>query len=372
MTIAFDAKRLFQNFTGLGNYSRTLLRNLSLYYPQHRYQLYAPKVVKHPSTAFFLENDAFEVITPSYPFASYWRTIGIKSDLIKKQPEIFHGLSHEIPIGIQKLSIKKVVTMHDLVFKVYPDYTPAFQRSIYDFKFRYACENSDVIVAISEQTKRDVVEFYNINPEKIKVIYQTCGDDFQNWEYGLPQLNMPQIPTEFMLYVGSVIERKNLLRIIEAMTMLPKDIVLPLVVVGSGSGKYAQLVKEKIRKEGLDTKIIWIDKIIYEQLPALYRAASLFLYPSEYEGFGIPVIEGLFSKVPVVTSNVSCLPEAGGQDSLLVNPTSAEEIAAAIQNGLTDTALRKQMIENGFDYANKNFAAAKVTAEMHHLYQSLI
>lgn len=372
MTIAFDAKRLFQNFTGLGNYSRTLLKNLSMYYPQIQCQLYAPKVVKHPSTTFFIENDAFEIITPRSIWPSYWRAFGIKSDLAKKQPQIFHGLSHEIPIGIQKMPIKTVVTIHDLVFKVYPEYTPAFQRSIYDFKFKYACKNADIIVAISEQTKSDIINFYDINPEKIKVIYQTCGDDFQNWEKELPLINLPQIPSEFMLYVGSVIERKNLLRIIEAMTMLPKDLTLPLVVIGSDSGNYAQKVREKINKEGLGNRVIWIDKIIYEQLPSLYRAASLFLYPSEYEGFGIPVIEGLFSKVPVITSNVSCLPEASGKDSLLINPASADDIANAIQIGLMNTALRKQMIEKGFEYANNNFTAAKVTADMYQLYQSLI
>jgi glycosyltransferase involved in cell wall biosynthesis len=372
MTIAFDAKRLFQNFTGLGNYSRTLVRNLNGYYPQLHCQLYAPKVVKHPSTLYFIDNPNFEIITPEHRFASYWRTFGIKSDLIKKSPTIFHGLSHEIPMGIQKLPIKKVVTIHDLVFKVYPEYTPAFQRYIYDFKFRYACENSDIIIAISEQTKNDIIKFYDINPEKIKVIYQTCGNDFQNWEQELPPLNMPQIPSEFMLYVGSVIERKNLLRIIEAMSILPKSCTLPLVVIGNNNGKYAQQVKEKIKKEGLENRVVWIEKIIYEQLPALYRAASLFLYPSEYEGFGIPVIEGLFSKVPVITSNVSCLPEAGGQDSLLINPASSDDIADAILKGLTDNALRTQMIAKGFDYANKNFAAGKVTTDMCEVYHNLL
>jgi glycosyltransferase involved in cell wall biosynthesis len=281
-------------------------------------------------------------------------------------------LSHEIPVGIQHIkSLKTVVTMHDLVFKVYPEYTPFLQRQIYDFKFKYACKNADTIIAISEQTKQDIIEFYKISPEKIKVIYQTCGDAFQDWENIPPPTNLKNLPSEYMLYVGSIIERKNLLRIIEAMSLLPKDLLIPLVVVGSG-GAYLQQVKEKIKQTNLTEKVILIEKMIYEQLPALYRNAQVFIYPSEYEGFGIPVIEALFSKVPVITSNISCLPEAGGKDSLLVNPKSSEAISEAIYKSLTDNDLRQKMITSGFQYANDNFAKQKVTKEVNNLYESLL
>jgi glycosyltransferase involved in cell wall biosynthesis len=369
MIIAYDAKRLFQNFTGLGNYSRTLLKNLAIFYPEHHYQLFAPKAVPHPSTQYFIDNQQFSVHTAPHQFHAIWRTFGLAKAIQQSQAQIFHGLSHEIPVGIQRNpNIKTIVTMHDLVFKIYPEYTPTFQRKLYDIKFKYACQNSDVVVAISEQTKRDIIEFYNINPDKIQVVYQTCADSFQDWTLPVPPLSLKKLPSEYMLYVGSVIERKNLLRIVEAMTMLPPDLQIPLVVVGNGRD-YLKKVKDFAQSKKLDHKIIWVEKMIYEELPLLYRNATLFLYPSEYEGFGIPIIEALFSKIPVITSNVSCLPEAAGLNSFLVNPKSSESIADAICKILIDNDLRQKMIQEGFIHAHTNFGASKVTNDIFSLYQ---
>lgn len=370
MTVAYDAKRVFQNFTGLGNYSRTLLKNLNTFFPQGNYQLFAPKRVLHPSTAYFLEQ--FSVHTPQGSLPSWWRTYGMTKDVVSAGAQIFHGLSHEIPIGIQyQKSLKTIVTMHDLVFKVYPEYTSFLQRQVYDLKFRYACNHADKIIAISQQTKQDIIKYYGISPERIAVIYQTCADAFQDWTLPTPALSLKNLPAEYMLYVGSVIERKNLLRIIEAISMLPKGTFPPLVVVGDGAA-YAQKVRQLIVKKRLEKEVIWIDKMIYEELPRLYRDASVFIYPSEYEGFGIPIIEALFSRIPVITSSVSCLPEAAGSDSLLVNPTSSEEIAAAIHKAIYDSDLRQKMITKGWDFAQANFSAPKVTAEMWSLYEKII
>jgi glycosyltransferase involved in cell wall biosynthesis len=155
------------------------------------------------------------------------------------------------------------------------------------------------------------------------------------------------------------------------MSILPLDLQIPLVVVGNG-GAYLEKIKKFAQAKQLEHKIIWIEKMVYEELPLLYRNASVFLYPSEYEGFGIPVIEALFSKVPVITSNVSCLPEAAGLNSFLVNPKSSEAIANAIYNTLTNSDLRQKMISEGVLYAHQNFAAKKVTTEVMDLYQSIV
>jgi glycosyltransferase involved in cell wall biosynthesis len=371
MTIAYDAKRLFQNFTGLGNYSRTLLKNLAFFHPENEYQLFAPKIVRHPSTQYFIDNQQFSIYKSPHSAHSFWRTFQLKNEVAQRNAHIFHGLSHEIPLGIQRnKNIKTIVTMHDLVFKIYPEYTPALQRKLYDMKFKYACQNTDVIIAISEQTKRDIIEFYKIEPSKIQVIYQTCADTFQDWSLPIPPLSLKNLPSEYMLYVGSVIERKNLLRIIEAMAMLPADLQIPLVVVGNGTN-YLQQVKATVKAKKLENKVFWIEKMVYDELPALYRGASVFLYPSEYEGFGIPVIEALFSKIPVITSNVSCLPEAAGADSILVHPKSSETIANAIHNALSNSDLRQKMITKGLEYAQTNFAAEKVTTEVNRLYETI-
>ncbi len=374
LNIGFDAKRIFQNYTGLGNYSRTLVKNLIHFFPENTYQLFTPKVSVNDTTDFFVNNPTLSVYEPSHPMKAWWRTFGMNQDLKKSGCQIFHGLSHEIPVGIQDTGLQTVVTMHDLIFKIYPNYYPTAQRWIYDWKFRYACEKSDTIIAISEQTKQDIVTYYKIQPDKIKVIYQTCGEAFQ-LPIDAQSIEVAKttwaLPTEYMLYVGSMIERKNLLRIVQAMAQLPKDLDIPLVVVGNGSD-YQKKVKTFIADHQLEKRVIFIPNVVYDLLPQIYAGASLFLYPSEYEGFGIPVIEALFTKTPVITSNCSCLPEAAGPDALLVTPTSVEEIKVAIERGLKDTALREKMIEKGYHHAVKNFSAEKVTQDLHSLYQGLL
>lgn len=368
--IAFDAKRLFENNTGLGNYSRTLVKNLAEFFPSENYHLFAPKLKNNENTAFFHKNTIFSLHEPSHSFGSYWRTFGINSDLKRANIDLFHGLSHEIPVGIKQTKIPTIVTIHDLIFKIYPDYYPTVQRWIYDWKFRYACENSDMIVAISEQTKRDIIQYYGIAESKIKVVYQTCDERFQQTispEQIAKTKQKMNLPQDYMLYVGSIIERKNLLRIVQAMAQLPKNLDIPLVIIGEGK-EYKQKVIDFVKENKLQNRVIFIDKMIYSELPEVYAAASLFLYPSEYEGFGIPVIEALFTKTPVITSDCSCLPEAAGKDSILIPPTSVEAIAHAIENLLTDTKLRNRVIHKGYQHAVDNFSSKKVTVDMYNCY----
>jgi glycosyltransferase involved in cell wall biosynthesis len=372
--IAFDAKRLFENNTGLGNYSRTLVKNLAAFFPSENYHLFAPKLKNNENTAFFLKNDAFSLHKPTHSFGAYWRTLGINSDLKKADIDLFHGLSHEIPIGIKRTKIPTIVTIHDLIFKIYPDYYPTAQRWVYDWKFRYSCENSDMIIAISEQTKRDVVEYYGIAESKIRVVYQTCDERFQqsiSSEQIAKTKQKMNLPQDYMLYVGSIIERKNLLRIVQAMTQLPKNLDIPLVVIGEGKS-YKEKVINFVAEHKLQNKVIFIDKMIYSDLPEVYAGASLFLYPSEYEGFGIPVIEALFMKTPVITSDCSCLPEAAGKDSILIPPTSVEAIANAIESILTDTALKNKVINKGYQHAVDNFGSKKVTVDMFDCYSEFL
>ncbi|MCB0662568.1 MAG: glycosyltransferase, partial [Saprospiraceae bacterium] len=158
LTIGFDAKRLYQNFTGLGNYSRSLVSDLQRFYPDNSYHLYSPGVKKRPSTLPFLENDHFKNHIYSGVLGSWWRTYGIVKDLKKEKLDLFHGLSHELPEGIERLNLKTVVTMHDMVIRKHPDLFPWMDRQIYEKKFESACKRADHIIAISESTKMDVME----------------------------------------------------------------------------------------------------------------------------------------------------------------------------------------------------------------------
>lgn len=370
MHIGFDAKRLFNNFTGLGNYSRTLLRNLAEYGPEHAYYLYTPRLQRNEETQFFLSNPSFQVETGRMP-GWYWRSRGIIQDLRKQAIDLYHGLSHEIPYGIQAAGIRSVVTIHDLIFRHYPAQFSLLDRWVYDRKFRYACEHADCVVAISESTKKDIIEIYGTPADRIEVIYQSCDERFlqrrsrqgiqdAQHRYGLPE--------DYLLYVGSLIERKNLLGIVRAIAHLPPAYRLPLAIVGRG-GAYRRTAEQEATRLGIHHLLYFIQPS-FDDLPPLYQGARAFIYPSFYEGFGIPVIEALNSGVPVVTSNRGSLPEAAGPDSLLVDPADPEAIATAIQTAAYDTARRRRMIEAGLAYAER-FRSEHVTSRMLALYQRL-
>lgn len=372
LRIGYDAKRLFNNFTGLGNYSRTLLANLAEYYPDNAYFLYSPKIAKNDETHFFLNSALFNVQLPKRGPGAYWRSVGIKRDLLKHKIQLFHGLSHEIPLGLEKANIRSIVTIHDLIFERFPEHYPFIDRKIYSLKFRYACRHADHIVAISENTKQDVIEFYDIPAEKISVIYQSCHERYmveksrKTFE-GLRRRY--RLPEKYLLTVGSITERKNLLGIIRALEQLPESCRLPLVVVGQGSRHRAK-VQAFVQKNRLEHLVHFAD-VSFDDLPAVYQKASVFLYPSFYEGFGIPILEALFSKTPVITSNVSSLPEAGGPGAHLVDPRRPEEIAAGIERVLSDEAYRKELIEKGHAYAQQ-FRGEPLAHKMMELYKKVV
>ncbi len=183
MRIGFDAKRAFSNNTGLGNYSRDAIRVLSIFYTDNKYFLYTPKAKENNRLTFLNDSTNTFVRTPqsllNKALKSYWRSKSIVRDLFTNKIDIYHGLSHELPIGIEKTNIKTVVTIHDLIFKRFPRNYRSIDRKTYDIKYKYAVKHADLTIAISEQTKQDIVEFYKINPENIKVIYQSCHENFR-------------------------------------------------------------------------------------------------------------------------------------------------------------------------------------------------
>ena len=379
MTIAFDAKRLFNNFTGLGNYSRTTLDILTKQFPEDEYLLLTPKARLQlpPIGGEFLSHDNVSTILPQSPLfgrglgGGLWRTFSQAQVCKSHGATVFHGLSNELPVGLKKHGIRSVVTIHDVAFKTFPDMYHWHDRLIYDRKWRYACEHADHIVAISESTRQDVLRFYNVPEERVSVVYQPVQQLFytpQAEPRTLAEQTIADLPQQYMLYVGSVNSRKNLLGIIQAMELLPKDIRLPLVVVGNGR-EYKQRVLEYITQHHLEKHVIWAGSVNDNRaLQALYQCAALFVYPSFYEGFGLPVVEALLSGCPVVTSNVSSLPEAGGPSTLQADPTSPDSMADCLRRLLTDTTLRQHVVSEGERYARTTFDPATLAHQLHATY----
>ena len=383
MNIGFDAKRVYQNTTGLGHYSRTLVTSLATYFAENEYYLFAPKITnKFNADDFENIHSVTPTKFPSTLLKAAWRSNWVKKDLLKHKIDVYHGLSHEIPYGINKTNMKSVVTIHDLIFERYPNQFSKIDVQIYRRKFKNACINSNKIIAISEQTKKDIIDFYNINENKIEVCYQSCNDIFRQEISEAEKKRIKeiyQLPDKFFLTVGSIIERKNLLTIVQALQQLKSEINIPLVVIGNG-GSYKEIVKNHISKNNLQNDVIFLsEKEAVKNLatyknsvdfPAIYQQAIAMIYPSTFEGFGIPVLEALCSKLPVITSNVSCLPEAGGDAALLIDPFSVNEMASAMQKVFFDNIFAAEMKTKGLLYAKK-FSQEKTATAVMNVYKNL-
>ena len=376
MRIAFDAKRATHNGTGLGNYSRFVLNTLSTYNSDNEYLLFTPSAGK-PSLRSKINNG----LNIQYRFPkgfwkgfgvkSIWRSYGIVSDINLENMDIYHGLSNEIPFGLQKSGVKSVVTIHDLIFLRYPEFYKPIDRLIYKFKFKRACQKADRVIAVSEMTKRDIVDFLNISPDKIDVIYQGCDNSFKvaaAEELKKQVKEKYKLPDNYILYVGTIESRKNLLLALKALKESSNKI--PLVAVGRPT-PYMNEVKQYIKENGLENLVTFLHGVPFGDLPAIYQQATIFVYPSFFEGFGIPIIEALYSGIPVIAATGSCLEEAGGPDSIYVNPNSVEQMRDAMSYLINNPDQRNKMIASGKQYA-KLFDEENIALELQKLYNKLI
>ena len=247
LKIGFDAKRIVRNGTGLGSYGRTLVNDLASYPLELR--LYAPDQGRDPLRQQIKQqaNVSFCYPAPSsLPFSkALWRTKGIVSDLQRDGIQVFHGLSGELPIGIRKSGIKSVVTIHDLIFLRHPEFYHWIDTKIYAWKFRQTIREADHIIAISECTKRDIIEYGDVDESKISLIYQSCAPKFTVSKGAVPR-------ERYILSVGSIEARKNILLAVKALPYLPDDV--KLVIVGRHT-PYTDEVSTYAEKEHLSHRI---------------------------------------------------------------------------------------------------------------------
>ncbi|MFO8236058.1 MAG: glycosyltransferase family 1 protein [Bacteroidales bacterium] len=355
MNIGFDAKRAFFNKSGLGNYSRSTVQLLSKYYPDNSYFLYTPKFSEANNE--FIDSSNIHVRTPRQcffrAFNPYWRSYRMACDFKYDDIDLFHGLSNELPMNIRKSNVKSVLTVHDLIFMRYPTLYKKVDRWIYEKKFKLSCQRANTVIAVSQQTKDDLIHYFKIEEDKIRVVYQGCNPIFYDAKTEAEKNKLKQkynLPESFLLYVGTIEERKNALGIVKALHEGGIDI--PLVLVGKPTA-YKRRIEQYIADKNVKNDIRFFSEIPYEELPVFYQLSSAFIYPSFFEGFGIPILEALNSGVPVITSSGGCFHETGGPASMYVEPSSTEEIANAIRKVLFDDQLRQVMKEKGFAHAMK-------------------
>jgi len=370
LKIGYDGKRAANNLTGLGNYSRSLIEHLAGQYPENQYLVYSQKIKSAKQIDTFFKNDNIELKLPRDTHF-LWRTLNVVKDLLRDHVQIFHGLSHEIPFYIEHTPIKSVVTIHDLIFLRFPEYYKFIDRKLYEWKSKSACKRANRIIAISEKTKQDIIEFYGINQDKIEVIYQSCDDSFKTAfpEHTLNKIRAAYaLPENYILNVGTIESRKNLKLIVKALKQVKSD--YKLVVIGKRTS-YFKEVEQEIELLDLKDRIIFLTNIPFADLPGVYQMASVFVYPSFYEGFGIPIIEALYSSVPVVAATGSCLEEAGGPNSVYVSPNDADQLAASINSILANPSLQIEMKAKGLEFVQK-FNSPLVTQQLMNCYQKVL
>ena len=370
MIIGYEAKRLFQNYSGLGNYSRNTVNIMARFFPENKYVLFAPQL-----TTLYKCPECVEAVLPetklSKRFSGLWRIFIRRRTLRKNKIDVFHGLSNGFPVGVGRSGVPSVVTIHDLIFLRYPKFYKKIDQMIYHFFMVNSCRHATKIIAISQQTKRDLVEILGVDAEKIEVVYQSCNKLFYERVEETIKARVRHkysLPDQFILTVGTIERRKNQLAILEG--LVKENLDIPLLVLGKPTA-YKMVLDEFIMDNDIRKQVIFLHQTTTEELQAIYQMAGIMVYPSFFEGFGLPVLEAQASGCPVITSNISSLPEAGGDGAVYIDPANSDEIGKSIRRILTDLKLKEELIQKGKANAQL-FSDQAVAEELMRLYQSIV
>lgn len=382
MKIGFDGKRAFQNQSGLGNYSRALITAIAPNYPQHDYCIFAAKQTSLLPVSDFKK---FEIISPQNiidkNLTSLWRRGRMVADIIKNRVDLYHGLSNELPSGIEKAGLKTVISVHDLIFERYPETYHFDEKFTHRWKMKHSCKIANAVIATSKQTKKDLVDFYNIDPSKINVCYQNCNPVFEKLVSDDEKLfvkNKYQLPNQFFLFVSSITKRKNLIAVCKAMLELKDQLDIPLVVIGDGK-KEKEAVQLFLQKNNFQNRVYFLNElpqaadagfVTSTDFPAIFQQATALIYPSFFEGFGIPLLEAMWSGLPVISSNASCLPEVAADAALYFPPANIEALAKQMLQLSTDKNLAVSLQQKGLVQAKK-FTSKNHAQQVMKVYENL-
>jgi len=377
MKICLDLSPTVHRHAGLGRYAYELLLALIGTDPDNDYLAF----FNNPSRAYIDPPLAglSHLTTP----LSYkpWRLsvllahiVQITQDSLFPTVDIFHATDHLLPRFAQ---VKSVFTLHDLIFLFHPETHKPLNRWFLTLMMPRFLRVADAIIAVSECTKRDAVRCYGVPEEKITVIYEGVNPRFcpagpeavaaVRQKYGLPE--------HFILYVGTIEPRKNLSALLEAFVALQNRLAtrdaaaLRLVFVGKKGWLYEGFFR-RLRELGLEDRAFFTGYVPDEDLPAIYSAADLFVFPSLYEGFGLPVLEAMACGTPVICSDTSSLPEVAGDAALMVPPTDVRALAEAMERMLCDAQMRTTLREKGLAWVRR-FTWEKTAQQTVSVYKGL-
>lgn len=353
---------ILNNFiwTGINYYIYYLLKNLLKIDEENEYKFFYLQGIKDKYPQYFLDNKNVEHIVFRYPqllrkifmYSSIYFNLPTIENFVK-DIDVYHSVNNfSFPCKDSKL----IFTVYDLTPILFPKYHKdnVVKLSKHFNKFFHS---SNKIISISESTKNDLINYLNIPEDKIKVIYLAAEEGFyqiKDKEKIKPVLDYYGITKPYILYVGTLEPRKNIENLLRAYFKLSKNIKdeYLLVLAGTKGWKYEPIFK-LIKELTLESNIIITDYVKHNDLPLLINGASLFVYISFYEGFGLPVLEAMACGIPVITSNTSSLPEITGDAGILVDPKNVEEISFSIQNVLENSYIQKELSIKGIKQSKK-------------------
>src|SRR5882672_1103697 len=365
MRVAIDVRKLHD--FGIGTYIRNLLRHLARIDHENEYVLLcdAPdiRVAEQLGPNF---RTLFEP-SPNYSLREQFRVPWV---LMREKPDVFHAPHYVLPVAVR---CRSVVTIHDCIHLMFPQYLP--NRAAYAYARAVmwaAARRSDRILTVSEASKRDILRFFNVPPDKISVVYNAIDERF-GIEPAPEEIARVrerfQLDQRFVLYAGTIKPHKNLVRLIEAFARLRTGEFeeLKLLIIGDEISRLPAL-RRAVHSNKLHKHVRFLGFLPDETLAALYRLAALFVFPSLYEGFGLPPLEAMASGTPVVTSNVSSLPEVAGDAAVLVDPYDVDSIVEGVRRVLSDPVLAANMRKKGLIRA-RDFSWERSVARTHDIYQ---
>lgn len=371
--IGIDYTAAVHQTAGIGRYSREMVRALAAAPAKFDYRLFVADANRMTRPLLPASNFAWcpTRLTERWLARLWYRLrLPLPIESWTGPLDLFHAADFFLPPV--RPGTRTIVTIHDLSFVRLPETVmPGMANHLNKWVPR-SVQRADHVIAVSEATRQDLIELYQTPPEKISVLYHGVTPDFKpvlepDKLSGVRQkYNLGQQP--FILSVGTIQPRKNYRRLIQAFATL--DPALALVIVGSKGWNYADVLAE-ITHQNLAKRVHLLGFVADADLPALYSAANLFVYPSLYEGFGLPVLEAMACGTPVVASNQSALPEVVGEAGLLVDPADIEAMAAAMAHVLSDTGLRQTLAEAGPARAAQ-FTWAGMADHLLALYQKLV
>lgn len=358
--ICIDARMLFSS--GIGTY----LQNLLPYFDNH-YRLF---LLGNESEISRIPLKNAEII----PVSASIYSIKEQLEIPLKAPatDLFWSPHYNTPL-LPLRSRKRVVTIHD-VFHLKFINTLSFSQKIYaKAVFNAAVKMSDHVITVSHFSKKEILQHLPLKEEKISVIYNGVGEIFLNPKNGLSQKDLIEkykLPDKYILFVGNLKPHKNIDHLISAFGLLKKDNSwkdYKLVIVGKRRGFIRGIngLDELIQKQGLSSEILFLEKVDTAELPPLYSLASLLVFPSFYEGFGLPPLEAMACECPTLVSDIDCLKEIYQNNSYYISPSEPKSIETGIKEVLGNEVLRKTLIEKGKTYAKKFTWEASANQHLH-------